>query len=374
MSLNIGLVARCLNTEHIRGMGKYVYELLSHSKNHPEMHWRLFGDDDRHGMVTPPGANLETDVFTFRGDRFRAWEQVGLPLRLRKLDIDLLHATEGALSLWQPKPTVVTLHDTLAWEERADTLGARLYWDHTIPAALKKCAHVITISECSRTDILARWPWLEPKLTVIPHGIDEAYFTSDSVDNPCPMHAELQRQIGGAPYAVYLGGPMKRKRPEWAMEVIAASRQKDLKLVICGFGAAARRTAMAELPPHLQGRVLFAEFLSDAELRALYRGAQAVLYPTLYEGFGFPALEAQAAGVPVIFSALGSLKELIGPLAMVVPPHDLEAWVAALDRAGNLGEQRAPMVAAAAAWVRKFAWSESFAAHLAVYRKVRALR
>lgn len=372
--MNIGLVARCLNTEHIRGMGKYVYELLSHSKNHPDMHWRLFGDDDRHGMVTPPGANLETDVFSFRGDRFRAWEQIGLPLRLRKLDIDLLHATEGALSLWQPKPTVVTLHDTLAWEERADTLGARLYWDHTIPAALKKCAHVITISECSRTDILARWPWLEPKLTVIPHGIDEAYFTNDSADNPGPMHPGLAHKIGNAPYAVYLGGPMKRKRADWAMEVIAASGQKDLKLVICGFGAAARRSAEAALPPQLQERVLFAEFLSDAELRALYRGAQAVLYPTLYEGFGFPALEAQAAGVPVIFSALGSLKELIGPLAMVVPPHDLEAWVAALERAGKLGEQRAPMVAAAAAWVRKFAWSESFASHLAVYRKVRADR
>lgn len=364
------MVARCLNTEHIRGMGKYVYELLSHGARHPELAWRLFGDDPRYGMLAPPGVNASTEVFTFRGDRFRAWEQVGLPLRLGRRGVDVLHATEGALALWQPTPTVVTVHDTLAWEERPDTLGARTYWDHVVPAALKKCAAVITISESSRNDILARWPWLEPKLTVIPHGIDEEYFGAERGALP----AALESRIGGAPYAVYLGGPMKRKRADWAIEVLAASGQPGLKLVMCGFGSAARRDAEAALPAALRERVLFAEFLSDAELRALYRGAQAVLYPTLYEGFGFPALEAQAAGVPVLFSPLGSLKELIGPLAMVVPPYERAAWVAALDETARLGEQRAERARAAAAWVRRFAWSESFARHLDVYRQAGARR
>jgi glycosyltransferase involved in cell wall biosynthesis len=367
MSLKVGVVACCLNTEHMRGMGKYVFELLRQSHNRADLQWHMFGHDPRYGMVAPPGPGITTDVFPFRGDRFQAWEQLGLPLRMRRLDLDLLHATEGALPLWQPKPTVVTVHDTLAWEERPDTLGARTYWDHLLPAALKKSAAVVTISECSRNDILKRWPWLEPKLTVIPHGIDQEYFMPAD-DTPLP--ATLLQQLGGAPYAMYLGGPMKRKRADWAIEVIAASHQPDLKLVMCGFGAAARREASANLAPELQGRVLFAEFLSDAELRTLYRGARAVLYPTLYEGFGFPAVEAQAAGVPVIFSALGSLSELVGPLAMVVPPHDLQAWVAALDEACMDGERRAEQVRAASVWARKFAWSESFDKHLTVYRAV----
>lgn len=370
MNLKVGLVARCLNTEHVRGMGKYVFELLRQSEQRAEMQWRVLGDDLRYGMTVPPSARIVSDIFPFRGDRFAAWEQLGVPLRTRKLDIDLLHATEGALAWWQPKPTVVTLHDTLAWEERGDTLGARTYWDHLMPAALKKCAAVITISERSRTDILQRWPWLEPKLTVIPHGIDAAYFSDDETALP----AALEQQLAGAPYALYLGGPMQRKRAAWAIEVLAACRRPDLKLVMCGFGAAARREASAALAPQLQGRVLFAEFVSDAELRALYRGARAVLYPTLYEGFGFPAIEAQAAGVPVIFSALGSLTELIGPLSVVVPPYDLQAWVAALDQAcaGVNQAQRAQQVHEAARWVRKFAWSESFDRHLAVYRRVSA--
>jgi alpha-1,3-rhamnosyl/mannosyltransferase len=186
------------------------------------------------------------------------------------------------------------------------------------------------------------------------------------------LNTGLAEQIDGAPYAVYLGGPMQRKRADWAMEVLGVCRQPRLKLVICGFGSAARRDALAALQPELRGRVLFAEFLSDAELRALYRGAQAVLYPTLYEGFGFPALEAQAAGTPVLFSPLGSVKELIGPLAMVVPPYDRDAWVAALDETAAMGEQRFVRAHAAAEWVRRFAWSESFAKHLAVYRQVGA--
>lgn len=366
MSLKVGVVARCLNTEHLRGMGKYVYELLRQSEQRSDLRWHLFGDDARYSMVAPRSERIATDIFSFRGDRFSAWQQIGVPLRARALDIDLLHATEGALPLWQPKPTVVTVHDTLAWEEREDSAGARFYWDRLMPAALKRSAAVITISECSRNDILKRWPWLAPKLTVIPHGIDAEYFTPEAT----PLPAGLAAQLGGAPYAVYVGGPMKRKRADWAIEVLAASRQPGLKLVICGFNAASRRAANDALAPQLQGRVLFSEFLSDAELRALYRGARAVLYPTLYEGFGFPAIEAQAAGVPVIFSALGSLAELVGPLALVVPPHDLQAWVAALDGACQGGPRREGQVRDAAAWVRRFAWSESFDKHLAVYQDV----
>jgi alpha-1,3-rhamnosyl/mannosyltransferase len=345
-----------------------VFELLRHGQRHPEVQWRLFGDDTRYGMVTPPGVNAQADVFPFRGDRFHAWEQVGVPLRLQRHRTDVLHATEGALAFWQPVPTVVTVHDTLAWEERPDTLGARTYWDRVVPAGLKKCAEVVTISESSRNDILKRWPWLEPKLTVIPHGIDEEYFQPENSTVP----EKLARQIGSAPYLVYLGGPMARKRPDWAIEVLAVCRQPGLKLVMCGFGNAARKTAQAALPPALQERVLFAEFLQDPELRALYRGAQAVLYPTLYEGFGFPALEAQAAGTPVLFSALGSLKELAGPLALILPPHDREAWVAAVDDTARLGERRAERAHAALEWAGRFRWQESFNKHLAVYRRAGA--
>lgn len=366
--MKIGLVARCLNTAHVRGMGKYVYELMRNSSE--EMHWHLFADDPRHPLLHPPGPRFTPDIFEFRGDRFRLWEQVGLPQRARGLDLSLLHCTEGALPLWQPLPTIVTLHDTLAFEERPDTAGERLYWDHVVPAALRRAAHVITISESSRRDILKRWPELEPRLTVIYHGIEEAYFAPPSVALP----AKLQHGLGGSAYAVYLGGPMKRKRFDWALQVLAAQPDRQLKLVACGFGASAREAARAALPRELQERVLFAEFLSDAELQAVYAGARAVLYPTLYEGFGFPAIEAQAAGVPVIFSPLGSLAELVGPLATVVPAEDLAAWAAALQQATMMPpEVRSARATEARTWAQGFQWAESWRRHLDVYRQVARL-
>ncbi len=363
--MNIGLVARCLNTAHVRGMGKYVMELLRHSSD--DIAWHLFADDPRHPLLHPEGPRFTPDIFEFRGDRFRLWEQLGLPLRARRLPLTLLHCTEGVLPLWQPLPTIVTLHDTLAFEERSDTAAERLYWDHVIPAALKRAAHVITISESSRRDILARWPELEERLTVIYHGIETAYFEPPTARIP----EALQQALDSASYAVYLGGPMKRKRFDWALQVLAAQPDATLKLVACGFGAAARQEARAALPHELQGRVLFAEFLSDAELHALYAGAVAVLYPTLYEGFGFPAIEAQAAGTPVIFSPLGSLAELVGPLATLVPAEDLPAWAAALHEAATLSaEQRAAKAALAGVWAQGFRWAESWRRHLEVYRRV----
>jgi|GEM_PF-1588302 len=365
MDLKIGLVARCLNTAHIRGMGKYVYELLRQTQPQDNLHWQLYADNIHEQMVVPEEAHAALDVFEFKGDRFHFWEQLGLPLHAKKHAVDVLHCTESTLPLWQPKPTVVTVHDTLMWDEAFEGVVANTYFNKLLPAAMAKCAAVITISESSKNDILKKWPALASKLTVIPHGIDDSYFLEGEFAVP----ASLRSQIVDAPYIVYLGGPMERKRFAWALEVFAHCRHRPLKLIACGFGADARREAADNLPHELRDDVLFADYLSDADLLALYKNAQAVLYPTLYEGFGFPAIEAQAAGTPVLFSALGSLTELIGPLAMVLPPYDRDAWTQALDEALALGDLRIAKAEAAKTWASKFTWSESYHKHLAVYRQ-----
>lgn len=365
--LRVGLVATCLNTEHVRGMGKYLLEMSAQAGPEDAIDWTLFGQDNSQPMLRPRGQPVQTDVFDFRGDRFHLWEQIGLPLRARRHQLDVLHCTENSLCWWQPVPTVVTVHDTLPWENGDLNAVEHGYWHRLLPAAMRRCAHIITISECSRQDILARWPELERKLTVIPHGIDAQYFAPPTAALP----PTLRQALAGAPYLVYMGGPMARKRFSWALEVLAATPNSAVKLVACGFGKAAREQASAALPPALAARVLFAEFLSDAELLALYQDARAVLYPTLYEGFGFPAVEAQAAGTPVIFSALGSLKELIGPLAKVVPADDLPAWVAGVNFALSLTDTaRRELATQASAWAARFRWSESFSRHAAVYRQV----
>ena len=361
----MGLAARCLNTAHVRGMGRYVYDMLDEARAAPDMAWVLFGDDPRHPMTQPPGLRGQSEIFSFRGDRFQLWEQVGLPRQAQARGVDVLHCTEGSLPLWQPVPTVVTLHDTLAWTENDGSPWARFYWNTLMPRALARCAAIITISECSRRDILARWPALEPKLTVIPHGINRAYLEASTV----PAQSELQRGMGGKPYLVYLGGPLPRKRFGWALQVLQAVNAPGLQLVACGFGVAAQAAAQALVPETLRARVTFAPFLADEHLLALYRGAKAMLYPTLYEGFGFPAIEAQAAGCPALFSPVSSLAELVGPLALTVEPDNLPRWVNAVRRALSLDRERPAMAALASAWAQRFSWNHSFCAHVDVYRR-----
>ncbi len=361
--MHVGMVARCLNTGHVRGMGRYVQELLLRSAGQGGVRWTLFGNDSSQAMQAPAAPGIRTDIFEFRGDRFELWEQLGLPQRARNLRVDVLHCTEGALPWWQPVPTVVTVHDTLAWQERVHTPWNAFYWERLLPAALHRCAAVITISQSSKRDIVAKWPRLADKITVIPHGIGDEYLAADK-----PADAsELQRGLGARPYLVYLGGPLARKRFDWAVQVLQACGRTDLQLVACGFSAAALEMARQSVPQAILERVHFAPFLSNEHLLALYRGAVAVLYPSLYEGFGFPAIEAQAAGVPVVFSPVSSLTELVGPLTLLAATHDLEAWCGAVRQAVAMAPEREARSVAARRWAQAFSWSESFAAHCAVY-------
>jgi glycosyltransferase involved in cell wall biosynthesis len=119
----------------------------------------------------------------------------------------------------------------------------------------------------------------------------------------------------------------------------------------------------------MREHVLFLPFVEEQDMPALYRGAVAVLYPTEYEGFGFPALEAQAVGTPVLFSPVGSLAELAGPGAELLPPFDLQAWTATVRRllAGRSVSSVPNMQARA--WARGFSWSECARRHLEVYEQ-----
>ena len=124
------------------------------------------------------------------------------------------------------------------------------------------------------------------------------------------------------------------------------------------------------MEPSLRDYVVFLPFIDEDDMAQLYRQAVAVLYPTLYEGFGLPALEAQAVGTPVLFSALGSLSELVGPAAEILPPNDLNSWLQTCRRLfSQRGESQIPNKAAQQ-WARQFSWESSATRHLELYQKV----
>jgi alpha-1,3-rhamnosyl/mannosyltransferase len=158
---------------------------------------------------------------------------------------------------------------------------------------------------------------------------------------------------------------------EWAIRVWQHVNDPNLGLVLCGLQAPNETPWLNAVPPERRGRVLPLQFVEESDMPGLYGAAQGVLYPTLYEGFGFPAIEGLATGTPVLMSAVGSLEELVGPGTLILPPDDLAAWVAAVNAVAALKEKTKGL---SRIWARNFDWPTAWKELQVVYEDAAQMR
>ena len=194
--LRVAVDGRCLNTTHLRGIGKYASNLIKAILSaDASVEFHVLADEPSAPLHAPNDRRITSRVWEQKGHRLHAWEQVALPLEARRASA-ILHCLGTWCPLWQPLPVVVTVHDTLPWEE--DPCG--FYLDDVIPVAFRRATGLITISQNSRKDIVSRWPQLEEKITVIVHGIEQCYF------EPAGDFGEFLRAHGvRRPYLLYVG-------------------------------------------------------------------------------------------------------------------------------------------------------------------------
>jgi glycosyltransferase involved in cell wall biosynthesis len=364
--LRVAVDARCLNTEHLRGMGKSLYEFIARTQASGAVEWHLFADRPDRPMQVP--GPCDVSVFETRGYRFAAWEQYSLPATAARVEADLLHAPATTAPWWQPVPTVVTIHDTIPWQSTEHGWPAGFYRDRLLPAAYHRARAIITVSHTSRRDILARWPALQPKMHVISPGVDERYLEATPDRRPIALGDRTLVE----PYFLYLGGADPRKRLMWALQAWWSGRAAAATMVVCGVEPAAHERVRAGVPRHMQDRLILAPFISEDDMPRLYMRATAVLYPSLYEGFGMPVVEAQAVGTPVLFSDVGSLSELKGPGAVVLPVDDLPAWTRTLEQLLTSGPKAAGPDRVARAWASQYSWDAYTQRTLDVYHSMTA--
>lgn len=367
-ALHVAVDARCLETSRATGTAKALRELVRRTAASGAIKWHLLSDRRHQSNWSPPHGDVDISILSNTIDRWLGWEQWSLPAEARRRTVDVLHAPDTAAPWWQPVPTVVTIPHTLSWWDDDPANPPGFYRDRLLPAAYLRASAIMTVSNTARRDILARWPALKPKLFVVSPGVDERYLEAQRDRRPIA----IGDRIIEPPYLLYVGGPETHQRLAWAVQTWRGCSAGNLSLVACGIEMAAHDNVRRLVPREWQDRLILAPLVDDNDMPRLYIGATAVLYPSVGGGFGLPAIEAQAVGTPVLFSNVGTLAELQGPGAVVLPVDDLQSWVRAVDMIVQSRPPRNGPDRIARAWAAQYSWDSYVTRTLEVYDAAQA--
>lgn len=295
---------------------------------------------------------------------------VELPLRSIGQRLDLLHMTYAAPA-WSAAPVVLTVHD-ICYATNPEWFSARDLRVLTtmVPRSIRKAAHVITDSQDARRQIIEQYRVPESKISAIPIGPGPGAepITADAA------RAELNA-LGlnlGRPFVLAVGNLQPRKNLVRLLEAfgqLVTHRGHDIELVIVG----PRRYRAEEIisaAGRVADRVHFTGYVTDRQLAAAYRCSTVFVLPSLYEGFGLPALEAMAHGVPIACSDAGSLPEVCGDAAIMFNPHSVVSIVDAVERILGDSELRRKLSLAGHARAAMFSWKKTAELTLKVYEQV----
>jgi alpha-1,3-rhamnosyl/mannosyltransferase len=322
----MGLVRVALDVSPLRqtraGTARYLNGLLGAGLPGVEVHQVAFGGP---GRLTAAARDI-------------VWYLGVLPLAARGADV--LHCPTYRAPLSCPTPVVVTVHD-LAVFRYPETFRrwTRRYSRAIVPRVLRAATHVIAVSEFTKGELGTLLGLPAERVTVVPNAVDRVFTPAG--------------EAAAGEYVLAVGTLEPRKNLPRLAEA-AARLGVELRVVgTRGWGRVA-----------VPGSVRLLGEVPDAELAALYRGARCLAYPSLYEGFGLPVLEAMACGCPVVTSAGGACEEVAGGAAVLVDPLDVASIAAGIERAGDgaAGIERA----------RQFSWEAAAAATAAVYRAAAA--
>jgi glycosyltransferase involved in cell wall biosynthesis len=288
------------------------------------------------------------------------WEQIVLPVAIRQSSADLVHCPAYASPFLGGRRAVVTFHDlSFRVMPEAFNRSNRLYLDAFSRLAAASAARFIAVSEATRRDLVAFLGISRERIDVVYNGVDRRF---QPYDNQDAMRAF--RESKGLPeqFILFLGTLEPRKNVPMLVKAYAAARQRGVTapLVLAGgggWGDLRLRALIAELG--LESSVRLAGFVAMDEQVLWYNAATLFAFPSLYEGFGLPVLEAMACGTPVITSNQSSLPEVVGTAGITVDPHEPDSLADALVAAMRDEEARADLSARGLSQARSFTWERA---------------
>jgi glycosyltransferase involved in cell wall biosynthesis len=356
------------------GIGTYVRNLLEALARRPESlayRFRIFARGaDRDAL---PALPPHFDVATEEAPGYSLRELTGFAWRLWRHRLDLFHATHYVLPPLPRGRAVVTIHDIihLLYPQFLPNRVAHLYVRIMIRRALKRADRIITVSHNSKRDLVDHFGVAPARVEVIYNGVSRGF----RPDVPVEERRRVAGKLGlPSPYLLFLGGDRPHKNARNVIRAFAEARRRGPlphALVLAGpmprnegrvaalisaldLGAAIRRTGIVD----------------DADMPGLFAGADAFLYPTLYEGFGLPVIEAMACGTPVLTSSTSALQEIAGGHALLVDPMDAGAIAAGIVTLSTDPAKRAELAKMGLARAADFSWDKAAEATLSVYANI----
>jgi glycosyltransferase involved in cell wall biosynthesis len=298
------------------------------------------------------------------------WMQAVLPFVLERIRPDLCHFTNFLGPYFTSAPYVVTFHDmTLELLPECHTWRKRLLTRALSPEIARGARLIITPSQSAKRDLSRLFGIPEEKIRAIPHAPDGQFHPRRDRESL----ARIEKRYGiRTPYLLYVGTLEPRKNLMRAMAAFSrvSSRYPDHSFYLAGeLGWRSKELLRALDAIPNRHRIVRLGYVAEEDLAALYSNAELFVYPSLYEGFGFPVIEAMACGAPVVTSNTSSLAEIADGAALLVDPHDTAAIADAMDRAmGDEGE-RERLRLAGLARARSFSWERSTRETLQVYEE-----
>ena len=305
---------------------------------------------------------------------YRIWYRLKLPLPLQLFagHLDLFHSPDFVLPPLMPEiPSLLTVHD-LSFIFFPETFPSNLvnYLNNIVPWSIRRATHILADSESTKRDLVNQWNVSGEKVSVLYSGVGENFRPVS--DSRLVQAVRKKYKLGEGPYLITVGTVQPRKNYRMLIRAFRHVAEKyPHQLIIAGGEGWLTEEIKHEVDKQRLGtRVNFLGFVDDSDLPALYSGATIFLFPSLYEGFGLPILEAMACGVPVIASDVSSMPEVVGDAGLLLSPTQEDDWAEAIMKLINEPAYRTTLVGAGFRRSRKFSWSRSARQLLAIYRKL----
>lgn len=370
--LRIGIDATAIPSNRV-GAGVYTFNLVKYlSIIDKKNQYYIFGSPSTIDEWRIKQTNIK---FLKVNNRYRPlrilWEHTMLPLLVKKFNLDILHSPHYTSPLIKTSHSVVTFHDMIFFiYPSLHTLFKRYYFKKMMLASLKHADAIIAVSESTKNDILKYCRVSPSKISVILEAADGIFKPSayNSIEYICKKYGLESKK-----YILFTGLLEPRKNVPVLLKAFAGIRQKghEIKLAIVGRQGWMYNEIFKTIKQlNLEQHIVFTGYVPETELPHLYSGAAVFVYPSLYEGFGLPVLEAMSCGTPVITSNISSMPEIVGNAALTINPHNHHELMQAIEKIIADSNLSISLKSRGLKRATEFSWEKTAIETLKVYHNV----